>query len=52
MASNSGKGGNTLYFIIGALVVAVLALGFYVMQEEADKPGIQIEVSEDGIKVD
>ena len=52
MSNNSPKNGNALYFIIGALLVIVLGLGFYVMNEKADKPGVNIEVSEDGIKID
>jgi len=52
MANNSGNGGKGLYMIIGALVVAVLGLGYIVMQGQADKPDLAIEVSEDGIDID
>lgn len=52
MSNNSPKNGHALYFVIGALLVIVLGLGYYVMKEETDKPGVKIEVSEDGIKID
>ncbi|MDB2439126.1 hypothetical protein N9W89_10450 [Hellea sp.] len=52
MANNSGDGGKGIYFIVGALVVAVLGLGFMVMQGQGDKPDLAISVSEDGIEVD
>ena len=38
--------------IVGALIVAVLGLGYIVMQGQADKPDIAIDVSEDGIDID
>lgn len=52
MANNSGNGGKGIYMIVGALIVAVLGLGYMVMQSQADKPDLAIEVSEDGIDVD
>ncbi|MDA8708342.1 hypothetical protein N9M10_03115 [Hellea sp.] len=52
MANNSGNGGKGLYMIVGALVVAVLGLGYIVMQGQADKPDLAISVSEDGIEID
>lgn len=52
MADNSGNGRGGLYMIVGALVVAVLGLGYMVMQGQADKPDLAIEVSEDGIDID
>jgi len=52
MANNSGNGGKAIYFIVGALVVAVLGMGYMLMQGQADKPDLAIEVSEDGITVD
>lgn len=38
--------------IVGALIVAVLGLGYVVMQDQANKPDIAIDVSEDGIHID
>ena len=52
MANNSGDGGKGIYLIVGALTVAVLGLGYMVMQGQADKPDLAIEVSEDGIDID
>lgn len=52
MANNSGQGGRGIYFIVGALVVAVLGMGYFIMQGQADKPDLAIEVSEDGIDID
>lgn len=52
MANNSGNGGKGIYLIVGALIVAVLGLGYMVVQGQADKPDLAVEVSEDGIDVD
>lgn len=52
MADNSGNGRGGLYMIVGALVVAVLGLGYFVMQGQADKPDLSIEFSEDGVEID
>ncbi len=43
---------NALYFIVGALVVLVAIGGYYIYNQEADKPGVSIEISEDGVKID
>ncbi|RKQ71852.1 hypothetical protein DES40_1183 [Litorimonas taeanensis] len=48
--SDSNKG---LYFIVGALLVAVLGLGYmYISGQSADEPTLSIDVDEDGIDVD
>lgn len=49
MANKSG--GNALYFIIGAIVVAVLAVGFFMIQEQ-NEPDLSIDVSSEGIDVE
>lgn len=49
MANKSG--GNALYFIIGAIVVAVLAVSFF-MYQESQEPDLSIDVSESGIDVE
>ena len=46
---STGKG---IYFIVGALVIAVLGLGYVLMSQQADEPDLAISVSEDGIDVD
>lgn len=42
---------NTLYLIIGALVVAVLALGIYIYREEQKPKGVELRIDETGISV-
>jgi hypothetical protein len=49
MANKSG--GNALYFIIGAVVVAVLAGAFFLFQE-SNEPDLSIDVGESGIDVE
>ncbi len=43
---------NTLYLIIGALIVAVVALGIYVYREQSRPDGVEIKVNEQGISVE
>ena len=43
---------NTLYLVIGALVVAVIALGVYVLREESEPSGVEIRLDENGLKVE
>ncbi len=42
---------NNLYLIIGALVVIVVGLGFYVYREESKPKGIELSIGQNGIKV-
>jgi hypothetical protein len=42
---------NTLYLIIGALVVAVVALGIYVWREESKPAGVELRIDESGISI-
>ncbi len=42
---------NNLYFVIGALFVIVLGLGFYVYHEETKPKGVDISIGENGVKV-
>jgi hypothetical protein len=42
---------NRLYFIIGALVVVVIALGIYVYREESKPSGVELRIDESGISV-
>ena len=37
---------NQLYLIIGALVVAVMALGIYVYREESKPDGVELRIDE------
>ncbi|WP_170314757.1 hypothetical protein [Aquibium carbonis] len=43
---------NRLYLIIGALAVAVIALGFYVLREETKPSGVEIRIDERGLSVE
>jgi hypothetical protein len=42
---------NKLYMVIGALLVAVLALGIYVYREESKPDGVELRIDESGISV-
>jgi hypothetical protein len=42
---------NVLYLIIGALAVAAAVLGYMVYQEE-QKSGVEINVGKDGVSVE
>lgn len=43
---------NRLYFIIGALVVVVIALGIYVYQQETKPSGVELRIDESGVSVE
>lgn len=43
---------NQLYLIIGALAVAVIALGIYVWREETKPKGVELRIDESGISVE
>lgn len=52
MSDTSGSN-KALYFIVGALLVAVLGLGYmYMSGQSADEPTLSIDVDDDGIDVD
>ena len=42
---------NNLYLIIGALLIAVVGLGFYVYREETKPRGVELSIGQNGIKV-
>jgi hypothetical protein len=42
---------NNLYLVIGALVIAVIALGIYVYREETEPKGVELRIDESGISV-
>lgn len=42
---------NTLYLLLGALIVAVVGLGIYVYRQESQPDGIEIRVNDQGISV-
>jgi hypothetical protein len=43
---------NGLYFIIGALIVAVVVLGAYVYHEKQKPDGVQLTIGKNGVSVD
>ncbi|MFD1743970.1 hypothetical protein ACFSE1_00690 [Rhizobium helianthi] len=43
---------NSLYFIIGALVVVVAGLGAYVIHEQTKPKGVEMSITSDGLKVE
>lgn len=42
---------NQLYLVIGALVVVVIGLAFYIFREESQPEGVEIRLDESGISV-
>jgi RsiW-degrading membrane proteinase PrsW (M82 family) len=42
---------NTLYLVIGALVVAVIALGIYVYHEQTKPKGVELKIDDKGISI-
>jgi RsiW-degrading membrane proteinase PrsW (M82 family) len=42
---------NTLYLVIGALVVAIIALGIYVYREESKPKGVELKIDDKGISI-
>jgi hypothetical protein len=52
MSDNNGSG-KGIYFIVGALVIAVLGLGYlYISGQSADKADLSISVDDGGLDVD
>lgn len=43
---------NTLYLVIGVLVAVVIGFGIYIVYQEQNRPGLQIQVDETGISVE
>ena len=42
---------NTLYLLIGDLIVAVIALGIYAYREESKPEGVELRIDETGVKI-
>ena len=42
---------NTLYLIIGALLVVVIALGVYVYREQTKPKGVELKIDDKGISI-
>ncbi len=43
---------NTLYLLIGALVVVVIGLGAYVYREESKPSGVELKIDESGVSIE
>jgi hypothetical protein len=43
---------SSLYFVIGALTVAVIVLAVFFYQQSQQRPGIEIRVNEQGVSID
>jgi hypothetical protein len=43
---------NQLYLLIGALLVAVIALGIYVWREESKPDGVELRIDESGVSIE
>ncbi|WP_185983957.1 hypothetical protein [Aureimonas mangrovi] len=44
---------NTLYLLVGALLVVAIGLGVYVYQEEtAPSDGVEISIGDEGVSVE
>ncbi|MBZ9706580.1 hypothetical protein FJ970_08635 [Mesorhizobium sp. B2-1-8] len=42
---------NTLYLIIGGLIVVVIALGVYVYREQTRPKGVELKIDDKGISI-
>ncbi|CCV05312.1 conserved hypothetical protein [Mesorhizobium metallidurans STM 2683] len=42
---------NTLYFLIGALLVVVIALGIYIYREQTKPKGVELKIDDKGISI-
>jgi hypothetical protein len=42
---------NTLYLVLGVLIVLVVGLGIYIWHEESKPKGVEIRIDESGISV-
>ncbi|AYD00508.1 hypothetical protein [Neorhizobium sp. NCHU2750] len=42
---------NSLYILIGALIVVIAGLSFYFYREETKPDGVSISIGENGVKV-
>lgn len=43
---------NGLFMVIGALIVVVAGLGYYVYKEESKPSGVEIKIGEGGVSVE
>ncbi len=43
---------NSLYLVIGALIVVVIGLGIYVYREESKPSGVELKIDESGVSIE
>ncbi|BDA85358.1 hypothetical protein Sa4125_29000 [Aureimonas sp. SA4125] len=43
---------NTLYLLLGALLVVVIGLGIYVYREETKPQGVELKIDDSGISLE
>ncbi|TCL70328.1 hypothetical protein [Rhizobium sp. BK251] len=43
---------NSLYLVVGALLVVVVGLGAYVYHEETKPKGIEMSIGENGVQIE
>lgn len=43
---------NSMYALIGALVVLVIGLGIYVYQEKSKPSGVELKIGENGVSIE
>ena len=42
---------NGLYFLVGALLVAVIGFGIYTYQQETKLEGVEMTIGQDGVSI-
>lgn len=42
---------NRLYLLLGALIVAVIVMGFYIWREESKPDGVELRIDQNGVSV-
>lgn len=42
---------NRLYMLLGALLVAVIVMGFYIWREESKPDGVELRIDQNGVSV-
>lgn len=42
---------NRLYLLVGALLVAVIVMGFYIWRQESKPDGVELRIDQNGVSV-
>lgn len=42
---------NRVYLLLGALIVAVIVMGFYIWREESKPDGVELRIDQNGVSV-